>query len=238
MNEIGNIFLIKWYDIFRHPFLLIRKGIEKDIAILSKQIKGTVLDFGCGSKPYKKYFTHADNYIGLDIEQSGHSHKNEQIDVFYDGKTIPFANNYFDASFSSEVFEHVFNIDEVLKEIHRVLKPGGTLLLSCPFAWPEHETPYDFARYSSFGIKFVLEKNGFEIIEQKKTGHFFEVIMQYLIFYIFCLLPKKPSFIYYILHQVFIMPLMLLTILISGILPKIMKRKDLYFNNILLVKKM
>jgi SAM-dependent methyltransferase len=130
-----------------------------------------------------------------------------------------------------------FNIDEVLAEIHRVLKPNGQLLLSCPFAWPEHEVPYDFARYSSFGIKSVLEKNGFEIIEQKKTGHFFEVIMQYLIFYIFCFIPKKPPFIYYILHQLFILPLLLITLTISALLPKIMKRKDLYFNNILLVKK-
>ncbi len=234
---IGDIFIIKWYDIFRHPFLLIRRGIEKDIAILSKKTTGKLLDFGCGSKPYKKYFTHTDAYIGLDIEQSGHLHTNEQIDVFYDGKKIPFEENYFDSAFSSEVFEHVFNIDEVLAEIHRILKPNGQLLLSCPFAWPEHEIPYDFARYSSFGIKSVLEKNGFEIMEQKKTGHFFEVIMQYLIFYIFCFIPKKPLFIYYIIHQIFILPLLLFTLIISAILPKIMKRKDLYFNNILLVRK-
>jgi SAM-dependent methyltransferase len=234
---IGNIFILKWYDVFRHPMFFIRRGIESDIKSLSTELKGRLLDFGCGSKPYKKYFTHTDEYIGLDIEQSGHLHTNEKIDVFYDGKKIPFEENHFDSVFSSEVFEHVFNIDEVLAEIHRVLKPDGQLLLSCPFAWPEHEVPYDFARYSSFGIKSVLERNGFEIVDQRKTGHFFEVIVQYLIFYIFCLLPKKPSFIYFILHQIFILPLLLVTLIISAVLPKIMKRKDLYFNNVLLVKK-
>ena len=232
-----NNFIISWYNIFTQPFFLIRKGINKRVKDLSPKCTGKILDFGCGSKPYLKYFGHAAEYIGLDIENSGHPHLNENIDVFYDGTKIPFADNTFDSVFSSEVFEHVFNIDEVLPEIYRVLKPNGNLLFTCPFSWPEHEVPYDFARYSSFGIKHVIEKAGFKIIEQHKTGHFFEVLMQYLIFYIFCFIPKKPGVIYYLLHQLLILPLLLITIFISFILPKRMKRKDLYFNNILLVEK-
>ena len=232
-----NIFITRWHHVFTQPFFLIRKGIKNKIEILSKRLSGNILDFGCGAKPYAQYFTHADEYMGLDIEKSGHIHTDEQIDVYYDGKVIPFDENHFDAVFSSEVFEHIFNLEEVLTEIQRVLKPGGKLLFTCPFAWPEHEVPYDFARYSSFGIKAVIERNGFKVVEQHKTGNFFEVIMQYWIFYIFCFLPKKPSILYYILHQVFILPSLVFTIFISFLLPKKMKRKDLYFNNILLVEK-
>jgi SAM-dependent methyltransferase len=232
-----DIFITKWFHIFSHPFFLIRKGIKIKIEVLAKELTGKILDFGCGAKPYSQYFTHADEYIGLDIEKLGHEHANEQIDVYYDGKTIPFDENHFDAVFSSEVFEHVFNLEEVLPEIHRVLKPGGKLLFTCPFAWPEHEVPYDFARYSSFGIKAIIERNGFKIIEQHKTGHFFEVLMQYLILYVFYFLPKKPAALYYFLHQLFILPLLLFTLFISFLLPNKMKRKDLYFNNILLVEK-
>ncbi len=231
------IFITRWYHIFIQPFFFIRKGINKSIRELSPQCNGKVLDFGCGGKPYAQYFTHADEYIGLDIENPGHPHLNEHIDIFYDGKNIPFAENTFDSVFSSEVFEHVFNLEEILAEIYRVMKPGGRLLFTCPFAWPEHEVPYDFARYSSFGIKHIIEKAGFKIKEQQKSGHFFEVLMQYLILYIFYFIPKKPGIVYYILHQLFILPLMLITIIISAILPKRMKRKDLYFNNILLVEK-
>jgi SAM-dependent methyltransferase len=232
-----NIFITKWFHVFTFPFFLIRKGIKNKIEILAKELNGKVLDFGCGAKPYAPYFTHTDEYIGLDIEKSGHEHSNEQIDVYYDGKIIPFEENHFDAVFSSEVFEHVFNLEEVLPEIRRVLKPGGKLLFTCPFAWPEHEVPYDFARYSSFGIKAVIERNGFKIIEQHKTGHFFEVVMQYFILYVFYFLPKKPAFLYYFFHQIFILPVILFTLLISFLLPKKMKRKDLYFNNVLLVEK-
>lgn len=231
------IFITRWFHIFSQPFFFIRKGILKSIVALSPQCTGKILDFGCGSKPYKQYFSHAEQYIGLDIQKSGHGHENEQIDIFYDGKIIPFDDGHFDAVFSSEVFEHIFNLEEVLAEINRVLKPGGKLLFTCPFAWPEHEVPYDFARYSSFGIRHVIEKAGFKIIEQHKTGHFFEVMMQYLILYIFYFIPKRPKFMYYLLHQVFLLPLMLITIIISFVLPKRMKRKDLYFNNILLVEK-
>lgn len=232
-----NIFITKWYHVFIFPFFLIRHGIHKKIILLSKKLNGNILDFGCGSKPYLQYFAHVQKYTGLDIHKSGHLHHNEQIDVYYDGKTIPFEENHFDAVFSSEVFEHIFNLPEVLPEIHRVLKPGGKLLFTCPFAWPEHEVPYDYARYSSYGIKYLIEQHGFKVLEQHKTGHFFEVVMQYLIFYIFCLLPKKPAFLYYFFHQLFILPLLLFTLFISLIMPKKIKRKDLYFNNVLLVEK-
>jgi SAM-dependent methyltransferase len=230
-------FIIKWFHVFTEPFFLIRKGIEEKIILLAPKLTGKILDFGCGAKPYVQYFKHAEEYIGLDIETSGHAHTNEHIDVFYDGKTIPFDTNHFDAVFSSEVFEHVFNLETVLPEICRVMKPKGKLLFTCPFAWPEHEAPYDFARYSSFGIKAVIERNGFRVLEQYKTGHFFQVAMQYCIFYLFCFLPKKPAFIYYFLHQVLILPFLLFTLLVSFILPKRMKRKDLYFNNVLIVEK-
>jgi SAM-dependent methyltransferase len=232
-----DIFIIRWYHIFVQPFFLIRKRIESGIQLLSGQLTGNLLDFGCGAKPYQQYFTHVVEYIGLDIETSGHSHKNERIDVFYDGHTIPFKNDHFDAIFSSEVFEHIFNLPAILQELYRVLKPGGKLLFTCPFAWPEHEVPFDFARYSSYGIKSLVEQHGFKVTTQCKVGHFFEVIMQYLLFYVFCFLPKKPALLYYVLHQIFILPLLLFTLFINLVLPTRMKRKDLYFNNILVLEK-
>ena len=98
------------------------------------------MDFGCGTKPYRTFFQ-VEEYVGVDFENPGHPHDNEQIDIFYDGKNIPLPDGYFDSVLSSEVFEHVFNIDEVLAEINRVMKSDGKLLITCPFAWNEHEVP-------------------------------------------------------------------------------------------------
>jgi len=230
-------FIIKWYSIFFHASYFIRRGLYRSIYRLAPLLKGKVLDFGCGSKPYKHLFKNATSYTGLDIEISGHSHENEQIDVYYDGRHIPFEDNSFDHVFSTEVFEHVFNIDEILPEINRVLKSGGYLLITCPFACPEHEKPYDYARYTSFGIKHLLEKHGFSVKEQIKTGNFFEANAQLRMYYINYFLPKKPRFVYIIFFQLFLLPVILCTRLISKIMPKIFKRTDLYHSNVLLAEK-
>jgi SAM-dependent methyltransferase len=230
-------FLVTWTSIFTNPFYFIRKRIYTSLQKLSKEVNGNLLDFGCGSKPYLQFFSHCDSYTGLDIENPGHLHLDEHVDVYYDGKQIPFPENHFDTVFASEVFEHVFNLEEALSEIRRVLKPGGRLLFTCPFVWPEHEVPNDFARYTSFGIASLVNRQGFRILQQEKTGNFFEVIIQQIQLYIFFFLLKKPKFLYYILHQLFILPLTLFGLLLNGILPRIFKRKDLYHNNVLLVEK-
>ena len=65
-------------------------------------------------------FFNVDKYVG--IFKSGHNHKTSKIDLFYDGKIIPFKECSFDYVFSSEVFQQVFDFDTLLSEINRVLK--------------------------------------------------------------------------------------------------------------------
>ena len=147
------------------PVYIVRQGLFKVIKEIAPKLKGDILDFGCGSKPYESLFTNAKSYIGVDIEESGHNHIDSSIDFYYDGKVLPFKVSISEAIVTFEVFEHLFNIDEVLFELRRVLKPHGRLLLSVPFVWNEHEIPFDYARYTSFGISHILDKNGFEVID-------------------------------------------------------------------------
>ena len=167
-----------------HPMYFIRKGLFNKISLYSPQLSGRLLDFGCGAKPYKDLFTSVSEYIGLDYASEGHSHADENIDVFYDGKTIPFPDNSFDSVFSSEVFEHVFSLQEILPEISRIIKPGGKLLVTCPFAWEEHEIPVDYARYTRFALQDMLEKNGFIVRITDKNGHFVMALHQLFIVYL------------------------------------------------------
>ena len=167
-----------------HPMYFIRKGLFNKISLYSPQLSGRLLDFGCGAKPYESLFSNVQEYIGLDYDSEGHNHQDEHIDVYYDGKTIPFDDHSFDAVFSSEVFEHVFTLPEILPEIARVLKPGGKILITCPFAWEEHEIPVDYARYTRFALQDRLEKNGFRIVVTDKNGHFIRALHQLFILYL------------------------------------------------------
>jgi len=230
-------FIIKWNSVFTQPAYFIRRGLYRSVRSLAPLLKGKVLDFGCGAKPYESLFTNASSYIGVDIEVSGHDHKNEHIDVYYDGKRLPFEDSSFDHVFATEVFEHIFNIDEVIPEIHRVLKQGGQLLITCPFVCPEHEKPYDYARYTSFGIRHLLEKHGFEVKEQLKTGNYIEAAAQVRMYFINYFLPKKPYFLYLAFYQLFILPVIVSTSILNAILPARIKRDDLYHSNVVLVTK-
>lgn len=167
-----------------HPLYFIRKGLYSKISLYAPQLSGNLLDFGCGEKPYQSLFTNVSSYTGLDYDSEGHSHANENVDVYYDGITIPFDAEQFDSIFSSEVFEHVFTLPKILPELNRVLKIGGKLLITCPFAWEEHEVPIDYARYTQFALKDMLEKNGFKIIIIDKNGHFMSAFHQLFIVYI------------------------------------------------------
>ena len=218
------------------PAYLLRKKLLSYIRKYAYHMKGRMMDFGCGSKPYHSVFN-VDEYIGVDFNGQGHSHENEQIDVFYDGQTIPFPDNHFDSIFSSEVFEHVFNLEEIVIELHRVLKPGGKILVTCPFAIAEHEQPNDYARYSSFGLKHLFEKNNFKVVDYDKIGNSFETIRQIKIMYYHMeVMPKLNKLI--IVKPVvesILYPLMnIYTLVMAKIIPS---RKDLYMNNIIVCEK-
>ena len=221
-------------SLFINPFFILRFALNLAIKKEAINLKGKILDFGCGAKPYKSLFINAVEYIGLDIENEGHSHEKEEIDVYYDGKIIPFENEHFDSIFSSEVFEHVFDIDPILDEINRVLKPGGKILISLPFAWNEHEIPNDFGRYTSFGIIHLLEKHGFEIIRLTKSGHFAAVLAQFIPLYIYELIVTKNKYLNLLLNFLFISPFMIIGLVLSFVMPR---NRSLYFNNVVLVQK-
>lgn len=220
----------------RHPLYLIRRSILKHISPLAPRLTGKMLDFGCGSKPYRSLFE-VDDYIGIDYENPGHSHANEHIDVFYDGKKIPFPDATFDSVLATEVFEHVFYLEDTLKEIHRVMKPGGHLLLSAPFVFMEHEIPHDFARYSSFGMRALLERNGFKVDILQKTSNYVDVLGQMGLYYL------NNTFVGYLrnipligksLRVGGIILMNIFTLLMSRILPK---RDDWYLGLVVLAQK-
>ncbi len=217
-----------------NPFYFTRKRLYKAMKEMAPDLSGRLLDFGCGSKPYKRLCTHVTEYIGVDMENEGHDHTNEEVDFYYDGKTLPFENESFDAVLCSEVLEHVPDLDAALTELIRVLKPNGKMLITVPFVWPEHELPYDFRRFTAGGLAVSVEKHGLQVVKTKKIGKFYEVITQMWMMYLHNGLYTQKRYLNLLINAVFIFPFTLIGLILSAVLPPI---KGLYFGVVMEVKK-
>jgi len=211
-----------------NPFYFARHGLLKGLQEFFPQLTGDVLDVGCGRKPYRAYVP-ATRYIGLEIATPSDEGSGRFADVVYDGRTFPFPDQSFDAVFCSQVFEHVFTPAEFLAEISRVLRPGGRLLLTVPFVWDEHEQPRDFARYSSFGLRAVLQGAGFEIIASRKTVADSRALFQLANAYLFKLTRTRRRSMNLITTTCLMAPVNLAGILLGAVLPG---NADLYLDNI------
>jgi SAM-dependent methyltransferase len=223
-----------------YPFYFMRSAVLAGVTENSAAMHGTMMDFGCGSKPYKSIFK-VDKYIGVDYANEGHSHDNEDIDVYYDGKTIPFPDNYFDSILCSEVFEHLFELETLLKELNRVLKSGGKMLVTCPFVWNEHEVPIDYARYTQYSLRYLFEKNNFTVVKQERKGSFVEVIVQminlYLMETVFGKYTLKEYYARRVINRVQPFFMAINNVMGYGLSRILPKRYDLYLSNVFVVEK-
>lgn len=218
--------------VFINPFYFARKGLYRHISHLMPKISGRVLDIGCGKKPYQ-HLSKASQYIGLELDTPQNRY-DKNADYFYDGIRMPFDDDSFDCLVANQVFEHVFNPSVFLKEANRVLKPNGHFLLTCPFIWDEHEQPFDYARYSSFGLKHVLQECGFSVIEQKKSATGIEAIFQMINCHIYKITATGSTFKNALICILLMAPLNITGLILSKFLPK---NDDLYLDNIILVEK-
>jgi len=122
-----------------------------------------VLDAGSGRAPYRDLFTHARYETADFLAVKGKTYTEQ--DYVCDLADIPVEDARFDHVLLTQVLEHVPEPATVLAELHRVLAPGGTLWLTAPFFYAEHEKPYDFFRYTQFGMRHLLEGAGFTVEE-------------------------------------------------------------------------
>ncbi len=152
---------------------VIRTAIFEAIKNNLSDFSGKILDVGCGKMPYKEYIlknSAVNKYVGLDIETAIIYDENCSPDLLWDGNNMPLEENSFDCAFATEVLEHCPEPEVVLKEVFRVLKPGGSFFFTVPFLWNLHEVPYDEYRYTPFSLERHLKNSGFSTIELKATG--------------------------------------------------------------------
>ncbi len=157
-----------------------------------------LLDVGCGIKPYETLFApKIAEHVGIDYQPTtaGSYGTSTRADVWGDSLDLPFPEASFDTVLSTQVIEHVTDPIRALAEIHRVLKPGGVLILSAPMTWPIHEPPHDYFRYTEFGLRSLLTRQGFEIVEVWKRGRSVTTLVQLFIDLFSAVRPERPAFV-------------------------------------------
>ena len=157
----------------RHPHVypwhfqwLSGRALARDLREVLGNCGGRVLDVGCGVKPYREWLDSAaiTEYVGADVESG------ENVDIL-----IPRVGHWpleeaeFDVVLCTQVLEHVPELDQVLDEIKRVLRPGGQLIASVPFIYNAHAVPEDYRRLSVDGVRRIVEDD-FQIVELRKEG--------------------------------------------------------------------
>jgi SAM-dependent methyltransferase len=157
-----------------HNWLIYDAGdhwLEKHTHLYS----GTIYDLGCGEASYKDWFLlHADKYIGVDWSESFHNIKADIVANL--NEPLPIEHAVADTVLSFSVIEHLSEPQHMLNEAHRILKPGGVLILQAPWQWWIHEAPYDFYRYTPYGLRLLLERAGFTEIKVQPQAGFFTMI--------------------------------------------------------------
>ena len=145
-------------------------------AALKKHARGTLLDLGCGNVPlYEVYRDLVDESICVDWPAS--ADQQQHVDVFADlAEPLPFTDRSFDTVLLSDVLEHIPNPEILLREIVRVLRPGGSIIIGVPFMYWLHEIPHDFNRYTRYQLERLLKNAGFVDMQITEVGGSPEVL--------------------------------------------------------------
>ena len=182
--------LISKYRLYISPLFLARYYNLRCVAetVNKYKFQGTVLDVGCGDKPYKYLFKYGTDYKGIDFKE--HSTNNcfpnsEFPDYYFPrdySKTfrIPFKNDQFNHAVAFQVLEHHQNPEKMFAELFRVIKKGGYVLITVPFIGSIHGEPDDYQRFTKYGLMVRVKKYGEIMTIEKKTkdtiiGSFFEI---------------------------------------------------------------
>ena len=139
-------------------------------------VKGRLIDLGCGKVPlYEAYKPYIVENICVDWANS--MNNNPFIDVKCDlTKNLPFKNDEFDTIILSDVLEHIPNPTFLFAEMHRILVHGGKIILNVPFIYWLHEKPFDFYRYTEFGLQYLAESNKFNVLLLQSIGGTLEIL--------------------------------------------------------------
>jgi len=126
--------------------------VTLDRFIAAHATTALTLDLGAQTGPYASLFPRR---IGLDL------HRGAGVAIVGDALNLPVRDASIEVVLCTEMLEHVPEPQRAIDEMWRVLKPGGTLLLTTRFLFPIHDAPHDYFRFTKYGLRHLLRR--FEI---------------------------------------------------------------------------
>jgi SAM-dependent methyltransferase len=131
-----------------------------------------LLDLGAGEGHYRAFFP-GRRYLAVDLAVGDGRWDYGGLDVLADLHRLPFRDGSVDAILTTQTLEHLTDPQIFLDETARVLRPGGTLHLTAPQSFREHQAPHDYFRYTRYGLRLLAERAGYADIEIEDLGGFF-----------------------------------------------------------------
>jgi SAM-dependent methyltransferase len=164
--------------------ILIYKIMDKEIARCAKTyMAGKLIDIGCGVKPYEKIIApYVQSYTGSDRPSPFSSAS--KVDLVGTADRIPVEDASFDTAISTATLEHLSDPEDALKECYRVLKKRSFAIYTVPFFWHLHGEPWDYYRFTKYGLRHIFEKVGFEIVEITPLSGFWTTTTTLFCYYI------------------------------------------------------
>ena len=154
-----------------HPQWFVFKDNNRNLSEISSYVKGKVLDIGCSDKKVREFLSDDCQYIGLDYYKTAIEWYHSSPDAFGDAQNLPFKDKSIDSVLLLDVLEHLPAPENCIREINRVLITGGIFIIQVPFIYPLHDTPLDFQRWTLFGLRELINNNGFTIVHEKYEGN-------------------------------------------------------------------
>lgn len=137
------------------------------VTLIEQYIAGRTIDLGCGFMPFKEYLTErVTAYHTLDLDP-----QSPEVTFIGDIQEMPMIpTNSYDSAICLEVLEHIPYPLKAIREIYRILKPGGIFLFSVPYLCRIHDQPHDYFRFTIYGLHKILSESQFSVIEIRPRG--------------------------------------------------------------------
>ena len=140
-----------------HPQWHAFRRKNEDMRHILSSLEGTILDVGCADSWVRRQLPENASYISVDLPKTSTDLYHTVPMVFANAQTLPIKDSSCDCVLLLDVLEHLPEPMSAIREIERILKPGGKAVLQIPFLYPTHDAPYDFTRWTQYGLEHIFQ---------------------------------------------------------------------------------